>query len=479
MVKSANDERFLQAEALVKAGQISLARLLIQKLFSTELDRANRLRLANLARRVGRIDLGLRILRPIIYPERGPKASEAERTEYAVLLSLNGNNLEAFGLLKNSSTPPALLAKAWCHFERWEYAEAVPLLEKYIQVQKDPYYLAAGWINLAEAYGGTAHWESSLNFLDQALAFTKDSTFMRLRANALHVRAQGLAAIGELSHSNRDLDEAEKLFGAGDTNDAFLIHRQRAINKSQAQHDPGPLRRFSQSAKRSGNWEAWREIDFQLLRISFNEKRFSRLYFGTPYPAYRTRLLNEFSCPAPEFYTWGKSKAPTLHLLNGELENQMQLKGQDLELIRCLSRDLYVPASIGKIFTELFPRESFSQLHSPNKIHQAVFRLRAKLAAAKVPIEIVNENGLFSIQLTGHICVEIRALPDFESPLSRLELQYGKTEFSASEARVLLGLPKTSLNRILKEGFETGRIEVRGKLKNTRYRFQQIRKNGG
>ena len=82
MVKSASDERFQQAEALVKTGQISLARLLVQKLFSAQMGRADRLQLANLARRVGRIDLGLRILQKTIYPERGPAASEAERAEY-------------------------------------------------------------------------------------------------------------------------------------------------------------------------------------------------------------------------------------------------------------------------------------------------------------------------------------------------------------------------------------------------------------
>ena len=457
-------------DELIRRGRIFQARRLFARIEFKKLTRAETLSAANVARRVSKIDLGLKLLYPFVYPEHaGVSPREAERAEYATLLSLAGCVREALDLLPTPKSPESLLARAWCLFETWNYEDALALLRSYIKEQKDPYYVFAGRVNLAEALYSTGDSKESLEHLSAAISFAESAGYDRLLANALHLRARSLAELGQFKKSDADLAHAASIFGTSPTADAFLIGRQRVFNRARKTKDLRPLRRLRVEATRGKHWESVREIDFQSLSIEFHEKVFEKLYFGTPHEDYRARLVNAFARKAPESFIWGRSRALGLDLESGWLSGG-ELTKQLHRLLAQLASDLYAPQSLGQVFSGVFPGERFHWQHSPNRVHQVLNRLRRFFKEQRIPLDVACVDSFYSLRMTGPFAIRIpRSVSLDRDPLAQLRAKFNSA-FTAGDARLLLKMPKSSLTRLLRDAVESGELEVIGVGRGTRYR---------
>jgi tetratricopeptide (TPR) repeat protein len=463
--------RIQKCDALIRKGSLPLARELLKNLPISRIPRDARLPLAQLARRLGLLSLGLRLLFPLI--NRNAKQSRGQMelfAEYAVLLVQNGSVTEAMRLLQDRDLtlhPDALLAMAWCHFERWEYELALPLLRKYIPAQPKPYFNLAGRINLAEALLATKNFAEALELLSSAIIEAEKNQHIRLMANALHLRAQVYAEKKMLKKSDADLFRALSIFGDTNAPDALLIRRQWAFNRAAECGSPKSIQVFRTEALSLKAWESVRECDLQLSKT--NRKILPRLYFGTPYPGYRHRLEKTYSPPVN--FLWGHTESDALDL-------SQRTKGvtrQNLLLLDILLRDFYLPFSAGGIFSELFPVEIYDPFLSPIRVHQCLKRLRQWFLREKIPLEVVCKNRRYLLRPTAPFSVLIplalRHESRAESPLDKLVSAFGEKLFSREEAAQILGFSKATTNRYLLNEISDARIEKIGAGKNTRYRL--------
>lgn len=460
---------FKLCDQLIRSGKIHDARTAFSAIERIRLNRPQKTEAARLARRLSLIAIGLKILHPLIHPVRDSDIpSEVERAEFANLLCLNGNVHEAFGLLNEISHRDGFLAKAWCHFETWDFVPAVVLLRKYLSLEERPYYFHAGLINLAEALSALREWSEANSCLQEAMAFANLDGQNRLMANALLVRARGLAEQGKWRTSDQDLLKAKSLLGHSPTADSFLIERQLIINRAHKDRDIGLLAQFGIHAREREQWESLRELDFQTLKIRFTEARFAKLYFGTPYPKYRERLLAEFQTAPPEHYVWGSSRRDQAHFDLAESKMTPQLQRFMWQMLS----DFYQPQSLGRLFSGVFPSEHYNWRHSPNKVHQVISRMRRHLAKNKMPITIEQSDGFYQFIATDKISIRLMRTHDLRiDTLVKLYERFTDQRFTAKEACHFLRQAKTSTHRLLERAKSDGVLTSIGRGRSTQYGF--------
>lgn len=467
-------ELVTQCERLLRAGRVAHVARLLRGISPARVGTAERLPLARAARRSGLFYLGLRLLRGHL--REGDRRQRAARTaEYAVLLYHVGYGGEALALLRGippDHHPDLLLAQSWCLFERWEFAPTVPLLRAYVARQEDPYLRLAGEVNLGEALLACGDVEESRLLLDAAIRQSEKDGHVRLLANALHLRARANVALGKISDSDRDLERAYALFGGIDASDAILIRRQRAINEALRTRSSAPLRRFRAEALRAGDAESVRETDLAQLSLAPSRALLDRLYYGTPYPRFRRGLRG---APSATF-TWGSRSGPVFDLGEKKVrwrDGAVVLTSQYRVLLLTLLGDFYRSPSVGGLFAGLFPGAYFDPATSPARVHQALKRLRRWFRENRIPLDVVCARRRYSLVPRGPVAVRIPlALRKSESldPLSRLEEGLA-AEFTAKQARELLGLSKATVTRLLASAVDSGKLARRGRGKLVRYEF--------
>jgi len=473
-------------EDLVRGGQIPGARRTLLRFRPTRPTELARLRMAKIARRVGLIYFGLRTLHGAVFLTRSKSELRPSiLTEYATLLSLNGNLNEALTLLEEVDTetcPDALLARSWCLFERWEYREATPLLEEYIRRQRDPYFRLAGQVNKAEVLFATGEIDQCLFLAGACCKEALACGFLRLRANALLIYAQACSELGQWRKAKSSLNEALKIFGNSGTTDSILIHRQIAINEALETKNQQPLLRFRDVALKARAWESLREIEFQSLRVAFKQRTFDRLWYGTPYPGFRKRLEQTFSVKPSPLFTWGASGENYLSLQTGKvfgIPRQPSVSGQNLILINFLLRDFYNPPGVGQIFACLYQKEKFDIFSAPDRIHQALKRLRRYFEMHDLPLQLVADRGTYQVKATEkfaiHIKIDDRISEKTLSPIDLLTSKFGKSNaFTTSEVSKALRISKATANRLLNSDQSRKLIERLGNGRRSRYRILPV-----
>lgn len=444
-----------------------------------------RLAFAQIARRANRINTGLRLLSPLIQAESeglpGPTASEA--AEYAVLLQRAGSVTEALTRLSKidpREAPETLLYRAFCHFTRWDYGTARPLLEAYVAHSGlSDYQRFIGRVNLAAVHVTLQATDEAGELLKSLLEESARRSYTRLHSNALELSAQVSIQRGEWRRAERDLDEAANLLSAGTGSlDSLFVRKWKSIATSLETGDPGPLKSFRAEALSARHWESVREADLYLLRAEPNESAFQRLWAGTPYPEYRERIVAAAHdrWALPSHYSIGTGNRH-LDLTLGE-ENGVALFGSAKRphaLLLALFSDFYRPRRLGTLFADLFPDERYDVEGSPNRVHQILLRTREILSDRELPLRLSESDGDYHFELGAGLRVELPLTPAPEHPqdvtIVKLERHYADREFSAKEARESLGVPMTSFGRVLDVALKTGRLEKVGAGPRTRYRF--------
>lgn len=467
---------YLGLDQALKAGRVAEVREALEDLNTSALPGNLRLKFANLCRRVNLPSKGLRIL-------DWHNASPEELAEYAVLLQRSGATREALrilGRLNSSSRPEVLLYQAFCHFNLWQYEPAIPLLEKYLTFPLDEYARAVGKINLAAALSGVQRLNDE--HIAALLTEFRAKNYTRLLANALELGAQNHLFSGNLAKAKENIHEAEEILKASASLDGIFVRKWRAAIECVEKSDPAPLKAFRAEAEKLGDWESVRDADLLSLRVKFEWDLFDRVYFGSPFSGYRERVkLMLGKGPRSSQFVLGPQNAPAFDIKSGTFAGQVAIKpgSQTHKLIDVLFRDFYKPFNVGGLFSELFNGEHFDIESSPARVHQAVKQARKTLKNSDIDLEIVSENNLFSIKIAGHLQVIIPLEREERSPnqiLLELLRASGKQEFSAADARELLGISAGQFKTFAAWAIEDEKLEKFGAGSATRYLICRVDK---
>lgn len=474
-----------RCEELLRAGQIEIVCRELSDLNPTQIPRPLCLPFANIARRAGLIALGLKTLRPLIVWGPGNAISQAtaqEVAEYGVLLQKSGavqDALRALTQVKESEVADVLLYRTFCHFSRWEYPTAIPLLESYIREERRLYNRLVGRVNLASALIEVGRHKDALAQIEDNIAAIRSGNFTRLEANCLELRAQVKYHENDFKGARADLSDAAARLGDSRTHDLFSIRKWAAIVEATECQDPTPLVRIRVEAVNRRHWESVREMDRFLLRVRFEPELFVRLYFGTPHAFYRERLTAEFSEQTlPDHCILGFDGAKIMDLVTGQIKGTAEIPPSAIHrLIGAMTKDFYRPNSLGGLFSDLFPREHFDIFSSPNRLHQLIFRTRHWLSANGVAASLVELDGSYTF-IPGpgfglRVPFERGDIPDSVGSRHLIELQmaFGTNQFSCRQACQILGISATSFKAMMADATAAGKTVRSGRGPATVYKF--------
>lgn len=479
-----------ECEDLIRTGQIESVRKRLLTVPPVRVERPYRQPLANLCRRSGLIALGLKLLNPLIAPDRKKWRTDAtpgELAEYAVLLLRNGSVAEALWILKqvdSRQAPDASLYQAFCQFNQWNYEQAISSLKLFIEGPVTAYQQMVGKVNLAAALIATARRAEALDLLNSNIATARENVFTRLLSNCLELRAQLHFQDGRFDDARADLNSAANSLSARGTSDHFWLHKWNLIIDGIESRDAEPIHRLKKEAFARNDWESAREADRYSVQVRFDENLYEHLLFGTPFSPYRKFLIAEHAQRGPQspFYTLGATDGVIFHLKAGTFSDQSRSAPTESvhRLIDALARDFYRPIAIGGIFAALFPDEHFDIYSSPNRVHQIIHRARAWSKENELGLgisEIAGEYRLEPGQGFGISVPYIReAIRTEDIRLESLRARFQTEDFGSAEARQTLGISPTAFKGLIAEALKSGLVSRSGAGPATRYRFLPVNK---
>lgn len=478
----AYSELIQSCDADIRAGKAHAVKLRLADLNAAQVPRPQRLPLAKLCRRVGLYETAMRLLAPLVVEGRKPQGDQptaAELAEYAVVLQRCGVIDEALKILSGispDSEPEVLLFQAYCHFNRWEYQESIPLLRAYVARDLPPYQKMIGNVNLAAALATTRAHGEALDLLAHLLSEAAASGNLRLQANCHEIRSQIHLVENRLEDAEDDLRAAMKILEGEGTVAELSSRKWQAVLDATRAGDTEPLKKFRAAAVEFGDWEAIRHTDLNLLKIEFDEHLFQFHMFGSPWLGYRASAQGALSrLIEVETFDFG-SGGELLDMRSGHLGGVERLEtGSKLHrALSALMRDFYRPVTPGTMFNNLFPGEYYDVFSSPNRVHQVLFRLRRWLDDASLPVELVHDRAGYSLRVRGPLSIRVPFV--WRDPDARVELlrqlrshPLARQAFAAADLAAALGVSTAVARRFLKWAVDLGHLEKTGAGSGTRY----------
>jgi tetratricopeptide (TPR) repeat protein len=479
-------------EALVPAGKLNLAVKALQRLNLSQIPRKDLSRYANIANRVGQFRIAYRILSRVVrqQTEGAETANSSEWLEYAEALRRMGLIAEAQRILEKldaTGLPVVHLRRAYCLVNQWRYGEAIPHLQTYLSaVDPKEYAHLVASVNLAAALAYERKDQEALDLLDRLISETKSTERHLLFINCLELKAQVSIHQGQLDRADRALEEAVSVNSDPRTRYSLFLRKWQAISKSLRLGAVHPdLLECRRSAMEEEDWETLRECDLYTGFVSSDLNLLGKVYFGTPFPAYRQRILDiagaKFT-PGRSFL-WSpsgdKSTNMIFDVLHGKMDGSdtMELEKGQLKhrMMALLAADFYRPLSIGTAFSELFPDEQFSQVGSTNRVCHVIRRLRQWMAEGGHPFAIEENQG--SYRLTAAPGIALRVSAEAEQGSSE-EMKWEEARrllpsgsFSRGDVIRTLGCSVSTAKRRLRWAIDSGKVEVLGDGPRRRYRL--------
>jgi len=471
-------ELIQRCDAEIRKGKSGIVETLLRNLELSQIPRSHAAPLAQICRRAGLYSTGLKILTRIVRPAKKSEepASEMELCEYAALLARIGSAREALSILSKlggSQHPETHLQTALTHIMLWDYTLAIPGLREYLRGQPDAYAAAIAKVNLAACLIFTSAYSEALVLLEEIVAGNPPP---RVKGNCLELRTQVHIAQGHFSDAKRDLKRASEIFSADNSYDRLFVDKWHAVIAALESSDTSPMDELLARIRDKRHWNSLREIDFFSLKIRFDQRIFDKLYFGSPFDAYRERLLREFGREPSETLIVGSGGGMILDVNHGSIDGHGALNsGKKIHhLLIALTRDLYSPATVAALFFEIHPSQHFDIFSSPARIHQLIYRCRDWLKSEQLPLSIDIEADGFQLTCGPGIALKLNRGRQFhpaQALLAQLELHFGAAEFSVKEAIEKCGLPRSSTHRNLKQLAGEGLLEITKQQRQHKYRL--------
>lgn len=421
-------------------------------------------------------------------------ATDAEKLEYAVCLGRCGAVYEALGLVSAISGDKAPFARfyeagllAMC----WEYRMAIPLFREHLKnASLTEYQRWVGLLNLASAYVFELRHREAASILRRLIQETRGTGRFLLHANALHLSASSLISQRRFREADGLLKLARKAVASAGGLDALFVDKWAAILSLLRSRDKAPglksLDGVSALAAKLEEWNTVRECDRFRAIACRDETVLWRVYFGTPYRAYRKRLLDDFGggVRPPSHYLWtgarDRGTGKTLDTLRGDAGPagpRLKPGGSTHRLLRLLCSDFYRRFRLAEIHDRVFAGTHFNPATSPAKVHQAVKLLRRWFDDHALPIEIEVKGNEY--RLVAHEGISIRVDPEgFVTDPDHIRAavlrgKFGAAAFSSSDAASHLGLSVRAAVQLLKNLTQAGVIEKSGTTRGAAYSIRE------
>lgn len=405
-------------------------------------------------------------------------------------LAQAGAILESMSILDSIDpqvTPLSLLYRAFAKMSQWDYPSALPLLKSFIQVPSiSDYHRLVGKVNHAAALVFCNQFDEATLSIDEILNQATRKKFSVLKGNTLGILAQVHYTNGELKLCESTLDDAKKHLQKGSTIESLIIEKWQALvrlRKTCKRNLLLPLRKMAHSLS---HWETLRDCDFHEAILLKDNGLLKKVYFGTPYLGFRSRIIRHFGSIFKNegTYEWQIStplnRGDTVPLTLSPEEVLVSSGGQLVyRLFGRLLSDFYKPHRIAAIFADLFPDRFFNPMKSPVLIHQAIKRLRNELKTQKAPIIIQHTSGAYTVEGLKPIKLLIPGVLTVSSELNsekiRLRAMIGRLNrqgmrhFTRQQAETLLGIPSRTMRYLLSKASKQGLLLQFGKGKNRKY----------
>lgn len=484
-----SEKEIQDIDELIKTGQAREAEKRLLVLKRSKIPRHLLAQAASLCRRSGHSSFAIKLLNPIVRPNAKTRyeATEREKAEYAAGLVRVGAVKEALDILQtidHQKLPEVLLFEAVGRFSLWQYAQSIPILEKYIAAEKlSKYQSVVGKVNLAIAYFFERKYDQGRNALEPILEETLQENWKLLHGSALRILAQIEVGSQQWGKAQAYLARAEQTLRDFGGLDAFFVRKWQIVENLLRS---GPTRSAvaqililkKESIERQ-HWETLRSCDYYLAITQKDAKLAKHLYFGSPYDHIRQgiqREVPEVEMPSEYVLQLGDGSGPILDLLSG-MKNPAggKLKVGQLRhrLLRVLLSDFYQPFRLAYLYGELFPKEYFNPVSSPQRVYQAVYQLKRWFQTSQVPLEI--EESKHNYRLVSKGCQLRIPNPNVKKDRVLFDLERVQeglpVEFRAQEVSRLLEISPRSALTLLQDAHRRGILERLGGGCKTRYRF--------
>lgn len=479
-----NLQRLEQIEEEMRRGNSLVVREFLQSVSRNEIPDSLILRVCQLARRIDYANKGLLLLRERVLDLPSSQEPDArELCEYAACLIKVGANAEALRLLQRVNTqkaPEALKFMGFACIHQWDYPSAILHLTKYIEsLDASSYEHLIGSLNLAASLVTTEQLDQAHTVLVSIRERAQQGGHTLVLGNTYELLAQIEIQRGNYDDALNLLSLASSQLTTAPARYQLYIEKWHAVIAllRREENASAALKKVRQKAVESHEWEVIRDCDFYESIESKNSEMFLHLYFGTPHPQFRARMLRKANGAflLPDKFSVGSSNR-IFDISSGKVGSELVIKkGQALHKIAtALLMDFYSPASVAQLFAKVFESEQFHPESSPHRVQELVRRLRDKLAAANVPLEIISVERGYKLSLDNLREVAVQVTADRNIGLDLLNViksTFGDSQFSLRELTDVAGIPHTTLYRQIKDCVEAGTIASFGSAKNTRYQL--------
>ncbi|MGE4132507.1 MAG: tetratricopeptide repeat protein [Bdellovibrionales bacterium] len=430
----------------------------------------------------------MKILNPIVRPSNGlnmEPATPHEKIEYAETLRKLGTTGEAAEILSSlnpTDYPHADFVQAMCHFSKWHYGEAIPCLERYVDAPTvPPYQKLVGRLNLAAAFVHEKNFSKAEPLITALRQETEEQSHWLLHGHTLELSAQLEIERGQWDSALQCLSLAEACLSRTGSVGLLWIRKWRAIcHCLQAGEVRAELYEVLEEAKKTDQWETHRDCCYYAAKIKRDVNGMNFVYFGTPYGSYRQNIVqsnHEWYQP-PEVFHWGQANSDQVFDVSTGCKSdgtQIVPRGQLAHrLAALLTRDFFRPTPVVEAFGALFPGEYFNPTTSPNRVHQAVVKLKKCLIADGIDLAIQKREGRYFWR-PENIAIRVKTQTPNPGSGHSIQLdwligQFSGHDFTVSEAAQSLGVSASTGLRLLRWGLSHKRLRRIGSGPATRYR---------
>ena len=485
-----------QADKLLKTGQVAEARALIESASAKDFPREGRAKLAHLQIRSGLFTDAMTALHPVIHPKTQLKVPVTgyEQAVYSLALAKIGSTDEALKLLEglSDSVPEKSLHTAFALQGIWDYAAAIPHLEKYLsRTDVSEYESTVARVNLVACLIGAGRGEDARPHLAESLAITKKENWTLLNRNLQELSGQLLMGLSDYQEAKRELGRASALLDSQGSIFDFFIAKWNAFIDLKI--DPASelaragVRNIRSQAAGLRHYETVRECDRALAVAAHDKELYLKVYYGTPFLAYRRTLLLSASSwfQIPPDFVFGDKLGKIFDLKKAtSLDGSLELKpGQTVHrCLMALASDLYKPLFLGHVHAKIFPDEYFNPVSSVGRVANVVNRLRTWISEHELPLVLDVSDRMYRLEIAKGAGLGLRYSEDavvgqdkeelaMAALLDRLEAALKDERFTSAEAAEVLDVSKSSVVKVLGWGLKTERLSKAGSSRNTSYGF--------
>jgi|GEM_PF-3466257 len=457
-------------DSLISNHEISEAQRLLQDLPIDAIPDSYKRSFAVLCRRSGLNERSLKLLHPLMVDLRSTEPSDL--LEYSSTLRKLGMVNQSLRLLNRCpESAEKKLYQAFCKIHLWDWEGASVLIEDYLgkfELSKKQNILAR--VNLALCFLGEDRLAEAEIEIEKLLKETHQDLF-HLHLNCLEMKGQTLIRKSLFSEADQLLQHASELCKNQPSSSKVWIEKWKALAIT-LQGDDSNLKPFLQSLRKTGQWEALRDLERNLAVLGKNLSLAHNVYYGTPYPAFKRQVVSRL--PAFEF-------PRAIYRRDLRYQEDPIIKGFDLPIgadpelafgklthrtALLLLSDSYRPWTVHRIFDELYPDEIYDPFSSLQKIYQNLNRLKETIVEGSLPLEMKSTQAGFRLRIMGAPKVMILDQMIFSSTnelfLHLLEIAFGNQAFESSQIEELLHLSSHQTYRLLADCTKEGLLNKQG-----------------